>query len=163
MNTALVPATDAHLAAMTAWFSDAAACRFWAGDAFRFPFTAATFREDTKVDALPSRVLVDEAGRLLAFGQYYERHGRCHLGRLAVSPSERGRGLGRTLVVALVREGAAALGASEASLFVLPENTVAARLYAALGFRSTPYPGNESGTDAFDYLVVPAARIVEAA
>jgi len=54
-------------------------------------------------------------------------------------------------------------GAAEAALFVLPENAVASRLYASMGFRSAPYPGDEPGTDAFDYLVAPAERIAAGA
>ncbi len=153
MAVSLVPATEAHLLSMMPWFPDEASVRLWAGDAFRVPFTPATFVDDARLADLPSRALLDADGVLVAFGQYYLRQGRCHVGRLAVTPEGRGRGFGKALVAALVREGAAVLDVDECSLFVLPTNTRAAGLYRTLGFRPMPYPGDELGLDVFDYMV----------
>src|SRR5690606_17957768 len=78
----LLPATEGHVLSMMAWFPDRRSCDVWGGQKFRYPFTADTFLEDSRSRVLPSYVLVGEAGELLAFGQYYLRAGRCHLGRL---------------------------------------------------------------------------------
>jgi ribosomal protein S18 acetylase RimI-like enzyme len=129
----------ARLAALMGWFPTADACRVWGGLQFRFPYTLESFRDDAKLDSLPSWMLV-EAGEMVAFGQYYLRIGRCHLGRLAVAPPLRGRGIGAKLVRELSRRGTVELGVDECSLFVLPGNERAQRLYARLGFEVDRYP-----------------------
>jgi ribosomal protein S18 acetylase RimI-like enzyme len=130
---------DFQLVELMSWFPDAHACRVWGGPQFRFPFTPATFRDDAKIDSLPTWMLVD-AGKMVAFGQYYLRIGRCHLGRLAVMPHRRGRGIGAALVRELCARGAAEFGVDEFSLFVLPGNERARRLYERLGFVPDRYP-----------------------
>ena len=47
---------------------------------------------------LPSYALMQLSGELCGFGQYYLGAGRCHLARLAVAPSHRGRGFGTSLI-----------------------------------------------------------------
>ena len=130
----------AWLPELMSWFPDRDACHAWGGDNFRFPFTEATFREDAKLDSLPTWALVGDDGAVAGFGQYYLRVGRCHLGRLAIAPNKRGQGLGNTLVRELCRKGSAELSADSFSLFVLPGNERALRLYKRLGFSEVPYP-----------------------
>jgi ribosomal protein S18 acetylase RimI-like enzyme len=130
---------DSRLVELMGWFPDAAACRVWGGTQFRFPCTPATFREDAKIDSLPTWMLV-EAGEMVAFGQYYLRIGRCHLGRLAVTPRRRGGGIGTALVHELCARGSVEFGVDEFSLFVLPGNERARRLYERLGFIPERYP-----------------------
>ena len=138
------------------WFPDCTSCRTWGGPEFRYPFSEDTFREDAKVLELPSWSLVDADGTFCAFGQYYPRLGLCHLGRLAVAPALRGRGVGRVLVHALAERGLAALKADGCSLFVLTSNERAARLYRRLGFVAQPYPGPAPLFDDCIYMVAPA-------
>jgi len=141
------------LAELMGWFPDTDACRVWGGPGFRFPFTATTFREDARLDSLPTWALVDDDGRFVGFGQYYLRVGRCHLGRLVVAPARRGRGLGSTLVHELCRQGAAELGTQSCSLFVLPGNERALNLYRRLGFVPVPYPEAAPTFDGCVYMV----------
>ena len=148
----------ARLPELMRWFHDAEACRVWGGPSFRFPFTPATFREDVRIDSLASWSLVDDSGKLAAFGQYYLRAGRCHLGRLAVSPALRGRGLGGTLIRELCRTGSAELGIATYSLFVLPGNERAMRLYQRLGFTPARYPEPGSAFDDCIYMVAESLR-----
>jgi len=138
--TTLQPFSESQLPELMSWFPDRDSCQTWGGPRFRHPFTAATFREDAGLDSLPSRVLVMPDGSLGAFGQYYRRVGRCHLARLAVAPALRGRGIGSTLVRELCRLGSAELGVDSYSLFVLPGNERAQRLYRHLGFAVATYP-----------------------
>ncbi len=54
------------------WFPDRSSCQTWGGPEFRLPFTEASFREDAKLQQLPSFGLMDE-GDFVGFGQYYRR------------------------------------------------------------------------------------------
>lgn len=133
MTHDLRPLEVRQLTTLRGWFPDAASCRRWGGPAFRFPFTAQSFRDDLGVDELASFGLLDAAGELLGVGQYAERWGRCHLMRLAVAPHARGRGLGGELIRRLASRGGEALGVETCSLWVFPDNP-ARRLYGRLGF-----------------------------
>lgn len=142
-----------QLPELMTWFSDVTSLQTWGGPEFRFPFTEATFREDTKLASLPTWALVRDDGALAAFGQCYLRVGRCHFGRLAVSPMLRGHGYGTTLIRELARWGTAAFGVSSMSLFVIASNPRAIALYRRLGFSETPYPEPAPATDSFIYMV----------
>ena len=124
------------------WFTSRESCQLWGGPAFRFPFTADTFRADCQLAELPSFVLLDASGTVCGFGQYYLRAGRCHLARLAIAPSLRGRGLGMRLIELLSDAGKAALRVEHCSLFVSIANTSAMALYERLGFARAAYPGD---------------------
>ena len=145
---------DARLPELMGWFSDAPSCRVWGGPHFRWPCTALTFRADAGIDSLPSRMLVDERdGSMVAFGQFYLRVGRCHLGHLVVRPEARGCGAGTRLIGELCVEGSAALGVTEFSLFVLARNRPAERLYRRLGFADAMYPEWLPATEPMRYMV----------
>lgn len=130
----------AYLPELMGWFPDAHATTVWGGPGFRFPFTETTFSEDARIDGLATHALLDDRGHFVGFGQYYERLGRCHLGRLAIAPTMRGHGFGTQLVRSLCVAGGRALGVDTYSLFVLPGNAKAQRLYERLGFVTTVYP-----------------------
>ena len=134
----LRPFDPAQQSALMRWFPDAVGVRTWGGPGFRHPFDERTFREDAKFDRMSSWALVAADGSLAAFGQYYPKLDRCHLARLAVAPSLRGRGVGRRLVHELCRVGGTALGVNAYSLFVYEGNTAALRLYRSLGFAEAP-------------------------
>lgn len=133
------PKSD-HFTLMQGWFPDKAATLSWGGPGFRFPFSSASFVEDLHLESLDSYVLLRD-GDLMAFGQFYKRLGRCHLGRLAVNPGQRGQGIVNHLIRELVAVGCPKLSASECSLFVLERNTAAIRAYEKAGFVITDYPG----------------------
>jgi ribosomal protein S18 acetylase RimI-like enzyme len=135
-----IKATETHALHIMTWFPDELSCRVWGGPAFRFPFTPETFLTDSKFAELSSYVLIREPPELCAFGQFYLRAGRCHLGRLAVAPTQRGRGVGTQLIRMLMQEGTKTLGVTESSLFVHITNTSAMALYQRLGFTCASYP-----------------------
>ena len=129
----------AQLPTLANWFDDADALRTWGGTQFRFPFTPESFRDDSKVDEIPTFMLASD-GSLAAFGQCYLRIERCHFGRLAVSPLRRGQGLGTRLIRELADWGLGEFGSRELSLFVNRRNMDAIRLYRRLGFTDATYP-----------------------
>ncbi len=135
----LVPPTDAHITALMQWFPDVASVALWS-PSNDFPFERERFIVQAKLREIPSFMLVGAAGTPLAFGQYYERLGCCHLGRLVVAPEQRGKGIGELLVRELIVLGTASLGIARCSLFVLDYNTRARSLYRKLGFVETNYP-----------------------
>jgi ribosomal protein S18 acetylase RimI-like enzyme len=158
MEAARLQAFDeAWLPELMRWFESADACRVWGGPSFRFPFTRDTFRADARLDSLATFALATDEATLLGFGQYYLRAGRCHLGRLAIAPAHRGRGLGGSLVRELCRIGSAGLGVETYSLFVLPGNERAIRLYERLGFAPARYPEPDPMFDDCVYMV--ASRV----
>ena len=136
----LASLSNAHIDALMQWFPDAASVAVWSPST-SFPFSdRVRFILESKLDELPSYMLVDDRDTPLAFGQYYERLGCCHLGRLVVAPERRGAGLGRELIMQLMAKGSAELGTARYSLFVLDYNTAARKLYARLGISETAYP-----------------------
>lgn len=158
----LISTTDAHLEKLMGWFRENPLdCMRWGGPEFRHPYTKATFREDVRYAELPSYSLLNENDELLGFGQYYERKGRCHLARLAISPNHRRQGLGKTLVRKLSQRGCHDLKVDHCSLFVLSDNTPAIRLYQRLGFVPTTYPGDmPAEVEGCTYMVASAEIIV---
>ena len=149
----LLPASSEHVLQMMQWFPSGESCIVWGGQGFRFPFTAHTFLTDCRWSELPSYVLQQRSGELCAFGQYYLRAGRCHLARLAVAPSHRGRGFGTWLIEKLMQIGTRELRVSECSLFVNVSNEAAIALYERLGFIGAPHPETTSESSTSHYMV----------
>ena len=147
----------AQLPELMTWFPDAQSLRVWGGPEFRFPFTAASFREDAKIDGIDSLSLAADDGALAAFGQCYLRIERCHFGRVAVAPARRGEGLGTRLLREMADWGLSRFGPRELSLFVLKANDEARRLYERLGFRAVPYPDPALLPDAH-YMIADRMR-----
>ena len=157
----LLPYDSAHLPELMRWIDSEQACRQWGGPWFQYPFDIHSFARDCRLHELATFVLEDGCGRLLAFGQYYNRLGCCHLGRLIVSPDYRGAGLGKQLITDLAAHGSDALQVAHCSLFVLKDNQRALALYEKLGFRKRDYPEAEQGLENCHYLVAPVAKIIE--
>jgi len=129
-----------HLLTVMKWFTNEQEFNLWSGPNFRYPFDLESFSEDLNMESLSSFVLVDDEENVLAFGQYYLRLARCHLGRLVVNPSHRGQGLAAQLMTQLLQVGSKALAVSESSLFVFEHNQAAIKSYQSFGFNFTPYP-----------------------
>jgi ribosomal protein S18 acetylase RimI-like enzyme len=149
----LIEATPAHLRDVMCWFPTAESCTLWGGPEFRFPFTYESFVADSKLTSIPSYGLIEAAGELCGFGQFYLRAGRCHLARLAIAPARRGSGLGTQLIALLQQKGKESLGVTESSLFVHVDNPSAMALYERLGFTRSPYPEPGPGMANAYYMV----------
>ena len=140
MNMALIKPQENHILEMMGWFTREKELTDWAGPNFRFPYDQASFTDDLKLDSISSFSLVSSESEFLAFGQYYQRLNRCHLGRLIVSPKFRGKGIASELIEHLCDLGLKELKAEECSLFVLSHNVGAIKAYEKFGFSFADYP-----------------------
>jgi len=139
---------------MMLWFEDEASTIRWAGPNFRYPYTIETFSADLNLDKLSSWGLLNDVGGVMAFGQFYLRLEKCHLGRLVVNPHFRGGGVGSDLIQLLGTQGRAELGVQDCSLFVLESNLIALKLYRSSGFVAQDYP-DEMPLEKCLYMVRP--------
>ncbi|MCE0557975.1 GNAT family N-acetyltransferase [Motilimonas sp. E26] len=136
----LVQPTEQHLVAMMSWFSNQQTLTEWSGPNFRYPFNLASFTDDLNLNKLSSYALLSDRSEFLAFGQYYQRLNKCHLGRLIVNPKFRGYGIAAKLMSHLSEQGLKQLKVNDISLFVLAHNAKAIKAYEKFGFSFTDYP-----------------------
>jgi ribosomal protein S18 acetylase RimI-like enzyme len=137
------------------WFNNLRDIQSWGGPELDYPLSSEVFINKLKIDQSCDYKLVDNQHNMQAFGQSYQRLGRKHFARLAVSPSQRGKGIGRLLLQHLMRETPQDIKGRGFSLFVMKDNQVAINLYQSMGFRFETYPEFESGGLA-DYLYMTA-------
>jgi ribosomal protein S18 acetylase RimI-like enzyme len=133
----LRPATPADAAVALSWTPQDDALRRWAGPSTRCPATPETLWADiTSADAT-TFAYESPAEGLVGFGQVRLRDGTFgHLARIIVSPARRGRGLGRSLCLALMREAVRLHPAIRGfTLFVFTDNPAAIALYHSMGYR----------------------------
>lgn len=136
----LIKANNDHIQQIMTWFDNEENLLKWSGPNFRYPYTFETFEQDLQQDKLQSYALVSLDDELMAFGQFYLRLGRCHLGRLVVSPDFRGQGVAGLLMSSLCEIGHRELDTTESSLFVLADNNSAISAYEKFGFKQQDYP-----------------------
>ena len=139
----LVSASIAHVKELMSWLSDREAVLAWGGLRFRYPFSRESFLEDVHWDRMPTFVLLDSTGAMVAFGQTYEKNERGHLARLIVSPEQRGNGYGQALVEQLSEKAREMFSCSEFSLYVMRGNDVATHCYLKAGFEEAPCPSGD--------------------
>lgn len=142
--------TPEHLQELRSWFTNTEAITSWGGPKLHYPNTLSEFQQCLSLETLRSFALVSNH-TMLGFGQYYERLGHCHLGRLAIAPQHRGKGTIEHLIQLLRQHGQPRLNVSAASLFVLRDNAPAIKAYQKLGFKETRYPG-EMGIENCLYM-----------
>jgi ribosomal protein S18 acetylase RimI-like enzyme len=139
-NQQLVVASEQHLLNVKTWFSSTAEIYTWGGPNMVYPMADDTFITLMRAAHLNSYSLVNSAQQIVAFGQFYLRLGRHHLGRLAVNPQYRGQGFAKPLIKQLLAKAAKQQNAQGASLFVFIDNHVALQCYQSLGFKRASYP-----------------------
>ncbi|MFT5221148.1 MAG: ribosomal protein S18 acetylase RimI-like enzyme [Planctomycetota bacterium] len=149
----IVAPQQLHLETLMSWFPDHNSGFLWCGPGFRFPFTRESFLQDMHWGQMPAYALLDESDGLLAFGQYYEKEGRCHLARLVVSPLNRSEGIGHEFILELMNLGRRELNVTECSLFVANANERALKCYISLGFEKAENPPGRKNYADIEFMV----------
>ena len=125
----------ADAAVALSWTPGDESLRRWAGPSTRCPATPESLWADISGADATTLALESPALGLVGFGQVRFREQLYgHLARIIVSPRQRGRGWGRTLCLALMREAWRLHPIKAYSLYVFPDNTNAIALYRSLGF-----------------------------
>lgn len=136
----LIAVTVNHVEELMTWFSSKQELTDWAGPNFSYPFDLRSFNDDLQLDKIKSFVLIANDSDMVAFGQFYQRLDKCHLGRLVVKPPCRGQGIAAQLIKHLSCIGLKQLQLTQCSLFVYAHNRPALNAYQSFGFSITPYP-----------------------
>jgi ribosomal protein S18 acetylase RimI-like enzyme len=152
----LEQATSSGIDQLMNWFPNKQAISIWGGPNFRHPFTQETFHEDVRWKEMASHFLRDPTGRIVAFGQFYERNGRINLARLVVHSDARAQGIGKKLIEGLMTAAKPLFDLSEFSLFVFRDNAPALKCYRSMGFVIRDYPDDMPLADSCYYLTRPA-------
>ena len=122
---------QADEAEVTSWFADAGELRFFAGPRLTWPLDDGQWRSirlDPSVTAWTGILGLDQTP--IGHGELVEESPTTvRLARLAVSPRERGHGVGRAMMIELIGE-ARKTGHSLMALNVHQDNTAAIRAHA---------------------------------
>ena len=157
MTPILRPPLSSDYAALVSWIPDATACARWAGPRLKFPFTAVELPELLRVKLGQSYGLAAADGPLLGFGQFWVRdETTAHLGRIIISPGERGRRLGGILCAALIAKAVEETRAAKITLRVYRDNPAALSVYTKLGFRVVDA---ESNAETLAMEAIPNPRL----
>lgn len=100
-------------------------------EVYPFPWTEGIFRDCLRVGY--DCQVVAEKERVSGYGVMSTGAGEAHILNICVSPRLRSRGIGRRLMVYLLKRAREA-GMSDAFLEVRPSNLSAIRLYQSMGF-----------------------------
>lgn len=136
----LIKPTQQYINTLMCWFTNQDELISWGGPSFSVAFTQESFLENLNVECLDSYFLVSDFDEVIGFGQFYQRLGKCHLGRVIIKPESRGQGLSSVLITHLMQVGMGKLNTKSCSLFVYEHNKIAISTYQKLGFELTVYP-----------------------
>lgn len=138
-SLALRPLEPADCDRLLTWVDSSDALWQWSGArSFTWPLDREQLRSDLAARAGSGSLFaaIDERGEMVGHvlidAQHY--HGVGHIGRVAIAPEHRGRGLGIALMRATVRHGFDELGLHRLQLTVYSFNAAAIAAYRAVGF-----------------------------
>ena len=135
MELTLQPATPEHLHLVLTWVTTPELLKLWGGATLTFPPLADRIWHEIGATGQNTFSLMDPEGAVVGFGQTILRESiTMHLARIIVSPTMRGKGLGRILCRLLMQRGATCHQVSQFTLSVYKNNTPALNLYTSLGF-----------------------------
>lgn len=145
------PAIEQDLVELIDWFPTETDAKTWAGPSIHFPLSLEQLKIDIQWDVAESFSLVDQDGNLVGFAQAFNKFGCKHLGRIIISPKQRGKKLGHELVAALLNT--TAINGVCFSLFVYEDNTPAKTLYEKIGFVIQPNPEGQPAIEGCIFMV----------
>ena len=153
MHYELIESTMSHIPDVMSWLDSAEEMLLWGGPNLIYGLDVQGFADQIKLDSVNSRTLIDEQNNVVGFGQYYDRLGRIHFGRIAVAKNQRGKGLSHILMSLLIVD-ATQNDKRDMSLFVMKNNLPAIKCYEKLGFYVEQYPeAMPGGMTNVDYRV----------
>jgi RimJ/RimL family protein N-acetyltransferase len=151
----LVPFGREHFATLAGWFASERDVVQWGGPSVSYPLDARQMDEMLSLGerAPPERLCwtAVEGPDIVGHVQlaYDWRNGNARIGRFAVAPAFRGRGLAKPIIRLIMAEAFANPAIERLELYAMPYNSHAIRIYQALGFvhegeaRSAIRIGNE--------------------
>ncbi|WP_432488651.1 GNAT family N-acetyltransferase [Kineococcus sp. SYSU DK018] len=134
---------------ITGWVPDAEALYRFAGPRLTWPLTSQQMHDSAAAEGTTAWVM-DTDQLLSGHAQLVRTGDAVRLGRVLIDPAQRGRGLGRRLIV-LAIDQARHQGAARIDLGVLAENHTAHHVYATLGFT----PAIEQGSSDMIAMSLP--------
>ena len=102
---------------------------------FSRPWSEESFRREMETNPVARYLVAERDGEILGYAGAWVVLDECHITNVAVRESDRGQGIGKMLLRALMQY-VSNLGAAWADLEVRVSNTRAQRLYAGEGFVS---------------------------
>jgi len=136
----LVPFVPGHFAEVASWFANEREAAQWAGPAVRYPLDTAQLQAmvDQSQARPPGRLCytAERGGDVIGHAQLGLdwRNGSARLGRVAVSPRQRGQGLAAPMLSLVLARAFSMPQIERVELGVFTWNTPAVRTYQRLGF-----------------------------
>lgn len=117
---------------------------------FDTPWSDESFLSELLYNQLAWYYVLEYKGQIIGYGGFWAIAGEGHITNIAIHPEFRGNGLGRYLVVEMLKAGDVK-GCSKYTLEVRPGNKEAVALYESLGFKGVgirPKYYQDTGEDA---------------
>jgi len=135
MDCTLRPAVAEDLKVILSWIENPEMLKRWGGALLTFPPDAQKTWNEIQTTSKDIFSLIDQDGNVIGFAQTsIKESGSVHLGRIIVSPTLRGLGLGRRLVKQLIQLVLSKNEVERITLNVYRDNLPAFNLYKSLGF-----------------------------
>lgn len=135
MDCTLRPAVPEDLNVIISWIENPEMLKRWGGALLTFPPDAQKTWKEIQTTSKDTYSLIDQDGNVIGFAQTsIKEPGSVHLGRIIVSPTLRGLGLGRRLVKQLIQLVLSKNEVERITLNVYRDNLPAYSLYKSLGF-----------------------------
>lgn len=102
-------------------------------ESFATPWSQEAFRTELTTNSLARYLVLEEGDQIIAYGGYWQILDEGHITNIAVAANQRGKGYGRAILEALIRD-ARSLGVQYMTLEVRRSNAPAIALYESFGF-----------------------------
>lgn len=151
----LETATKDDFLCLQSWFTHKRQVLLWAGPTLAYPSSFDNFILNlTQANFMSFALKSDE--HMIGFGQCQIHKQHMHLGRLAVHPQCRGKGLSYTLMNKMIEQGEklSEQPLKTVSLFVYTANKTACKAYNNMGFVVMPTPAGITTIKGCEYMLM---------